>query len=111
MPIVCDGAQVVYQVVGDESLITDSEAATHAATLNPKGPANLAGWALSVMAVPEIGSRVRDAPFTRTHALIDAIDGAEVDAGPAGYRFLLPGPDGQPTPTWIDDIQLSHPAP
>jgi hypothetical protein len=29
---------------------------------------------------------------------MDAIDSAEVDAGPAGYRFLLPGPDGQPIP-------------
>jgi hypothetical protein len=79
-------------------LITDSEAAAHTAALNPKGAANLAGWALSIMATPEIASRVRDEPFPRIHALIDAIDGAEVDTGPAGYRFLLPGPDGQPIP-------------
>lgn len=111
VPIVRDGAQVMYRVVGDEALVTDSEAAAHAAALNPKGPANLAGWAVSVMAVPEVASRVREAPFPRIHALIDAITGAEVDAGPTGYRFLLPGPDGQPTPTWIDDLPLGHPAP
>jgi hypothetical protein len=56
------------------------------------------------MSVPEIASRIRSAPFPRIHALMDAIDGAEVDSGPVGYRFLLPGPDGALTPTWIDDI-------
>ncbi|MEN3308987.1 MAG: hypothetical protein V7603_5189 [Micromonosporaceae bacterium] len=106
VPIVRDGAQVVYQVVGDEALITDSEPAAHAAALNPKSAASLAGWALSIMAVPEIASRVRSAPFPRIHALIDAIDGAPVDAGPAGYRFMLPGADGQLTPTWVDDIPV-----
>lgn len=104
VPIVRDGVQVVYQVEGDEALITDSEPAAHAVTLNSRNAANLAGWALSIMATPEIASRVRSAPFPRIHALIDAIDGAPVDAGPDGYRFMLPGPDGQPTPTWIDDI-------
>jgi hypothetical protein len=107
VPIVRDGAQVVYQVVGDKAVITDSEPALHVATLNPRSAANLAGWALSIMAVPEIAGRMGSAPFPRIHALIDAIDaidGAPVDAGPSGYRFMLPGPDGQPVPTWIDDI-------
>jgi len=106
IPIPRDGVQILYTVVGTEDLILDTEQARHAEQLNPKSPANLAGWALSIMATPSIAPRIRTAPFPRIHALIDAIDGAEVDAGPAGYRFLLPGPDGQPTPTWVDDITL-----
>ncbi|MGI5241401.1 hypothetical protein [Dactylosporangium sp. CA-139066] len=104
VPVVRDGAHVVYQVVGDEALIMESEPVAHAAALNPRSAANLAGWALSIMAVSEIASRVREAPFPRVHALIDTIDGAEVDACPTGNRFMLPGADGQLTPTWIDEI-------
>ena len=44
VPIVRDGGRVVYQVVGDEPLIMDSEPAAHAAALYPKGAAHLAGW-------------------------------------------------------------------
>jgi hypothetical protein len=35
------------------------------------------------MAVPDIASRVRAAPFPRIHALIDTIDGAAGRRGPA----------------------------
>lgn len=106
IPIPRNGVQLLYGVVGTESLILDSEQARHAEELNPKSPANLAGWALSIMEMPDIAPRIRSAPFPRIHALMDAIAGAEVDAGPAGYRFLLPGPDGALTPTWVDDIPL-----
>jgi hypothetical protein len=106
IPIVRNGTQLIYTVTGAEALILRSEAARRAEQLNPKSAANLAGWALSIMVLPEIAPRIRTAPFARIHALMDAIDGAEVDAGPSGYRFLLRGPDGEVTPAWVDDIPL-----
>lgn len=106
IPVSRNGTQIMYTVAGAEVLILGSEAARQAELLNPKSAANLTGWTLSIMATPEIAPRIRAAPFPRIHALIDAIDGAKVDAGPAGYRFLLHGPDGEVTPTWVDDITL-----
>jgi hypothetical protein len=63
LPIVRNGVQITYSVVGNESVITKSEHARQVADLNPRGAANLAGWALSIMAVPQIASRVCAAPF------------------------------------------------
>ncbi|WP_148710119.1 hypothetical protein [Micromonospora sp. M71_S20] len=106
IPIPRKGTQLMYRVLDTEAFVLDSDAARRAEQINPKSPANLAGWALSIMNVPDIASRIRSAAFPRIHALLDAIDAVEVVADADGYRFILPGPDGQLAPTWIDDVPL-----
>ncbi|MEU7802623.1 hypothetical protein AB0B10_25525 [Micromonospora arborensis] len=106
IPIPRQGTQLMYSVLDTEAFVLDTEVARRAEQLNPKSAANIAGWALSIMGTPDIEPRIRSASFPRIHALLSAIGGADVDAGPDGYRFMLPGPNGQLVPTWIDDVPL-----
>jgi hypothetical protein len=96
----------VYTVTAPEGTITDSEPARTACDLNPKTPAALAGWAMSFLLMPHVAPIMRAAPFPRVRQLMDALDGVRVQAAKREYRFLLPGPDDQLTPTWLDDIPL-----
>jgi hypothetical protein len=106
MPVMRAGTQVSYRVVAEETLITESAAAAERLRRNPHAGSDIAGWALSMFAMPEIAQHVRDAPFPRLRALIDVVQGATIDSGGDGYRFLLPGADGGQVAVRIEEIPL-----
>jgi hypothetical protein len=58
--------QILYTVVGAGRRIRHRQA-RHAEQLNLTSPANLAGWALSIMATSDIAPQIRAAPFPRIH--------------------------------------------
>jgi hypothetical protein len=69
---------------------------------------NLASHALTLLRVPEVIDRVRQAPYPRLHVLLDAIGDAEVKFDDHDdWRFVLPGFGGQLRPLRLDEIPLT----
>lgn len=58
---------------------------------------NLASQALTLFRLPEIVDRIRQAPYPRLHALLDALGTAEpvVDQETGDFRFVLADPDSR----------------
>lgn len=72
---------------------------------------NLASIALMALRNPGVIDRARKAPYPRLQALLDAVGDAEEVTIERDFYFLLPGPDGRPAPTAIDQIPLEIPVP
>jgi hypothetical protein len=67
---------------------------------------NLASQALTLWRLPEVIDRVRQAPYPRLHALLDAIGTAPVTGADGDFWFTLPGPAGAEVAVRVDDIAL-----
>lgn len=67
---------------------------------------NLASQALALWRLPEVIDRVRQAPYPRLHALLDAIGTAPATSEDGDFSFTLPGPEGTRVARRLDDIPL-----
>jgi hypothetical protein len=67
---------------------------------------NNASLALMMLRIPEVIERARKAPYPRLQALLRAVGQAEERNIDGNLHFMLPGPDGSPTPMTLDRIEL-----
>ncbi|GAA2679399.1 MULTISPECIES: hypothetical protein [Actinosynnema] len=76
-----------------------------------RGGVNLAAEALQLWRLPEIADRIRQAPYPRLHALLDAVGDARATVDEAGdVRFLL-HTDGGELALRLDEIPLPRDLP
>lgn len=91
-----------HDVVTEYSLVQDTAPRYRRAGIN------LASHALTLLRIPEVIDRVRQAPYPRLRALLDAIGDAEVEFDDQDdWRFVLPGFDGQRRSLRLDEIPLA----
>ncbi|MGH4020710.1 MAG: hypothetical protein ACRDT0_16085 [Pseudonocardiaceae bacterium] len=88
-------------VVTEHPLVRDAAAQYHRAGVN------LASHALALLRQPEVIDWIRQAPYPRLHALLDAVGTAEAHVDDdQNYRFLVAGDDGQHQDLLLDEIPL-----
>ncbi|MEV4061619.1 hypothetical protein [Nonomuraea dietziae] len=95
-------ADAYVDAVRSSDRLTDTRQAHYEAGLR------FASWALLALREPDVRDRVRQAPFPRLQALLDALAGAPeiIDEAIDEYRFALPGPDGALVEQRLDEITL-----
>lgn len=90
-----------------DEIVTAAPLVLQTASQYRRAGINLASHALTLLRLPEVVDRVRQAPYPRLHALLDTIATAPATADEDGdYRFASPGPDGTDVALRLDDVSL-----
>jgi hypothetical protein len=91
-----------YTRIAEQSPLANQHAASYR-----KAGINLASHALTLLRLPDVLDRVRQAPYPKLQALLDAIGDAPVAPDDAGdFYVTLPGPDSVELSTRLDEIRL-----
>jgi hypothetical protein len=105
---------LLYTTVGREydTVITDAAAVREADQQYRDAGINLASQALTFWRLPEIAERIREAPYPRLHALLDAIGDAApvVDEQTGQIRFAFPAERGEDPELVLRLDELALPA-